>query len=70
MVLTVHSLTTILVLFSLFLSTLAADLPAYPLVRTVLSAGVFRQRLTVNTRCGTHICRVSAVLEMLYRIQD
>ena len=65
-----HSFSTILVFLTLSLFTRAADLPAYPLVRTVLSARVFCQRLTVNRPCGTHICRVSAILEMLYRMHD
>ena len=68
MVSTIHSFSAILVFLALLLSILAADLPAYPLVRTVLSAGVFCQRLTVNRPCATHICRVSADFEIFYRI--
>ncbi len=65
---TVHSSSAILVFLTLLLSTLAADLPAYPLVGIILSAVVFRQRLTVNRLCETHIYRVSTDFEMLYRI--
>ena len=68
MVSTIHSFSAVLVFLTLLLSTLAANLPAYPLVSKSLSAVMFYQRLTVNRPCETHIYRVSADFEMFYRI--
>ena len=70
MVSTVHSFSTILLILTLLLSTRAAHLPAYPLVRTVLSASVFYQMLSISRLCATHICRVSADFEIFYNIYD
>ena len=70
MVSTIHSFSTILVILTLLLSTRAADLPAYPLVRTVLSASVFCQMLTASRLCATHICPVSADFEIIYKVYD
>ena len=61
---TIHSFSAIVVFLTFLLSTLAADLPAYPLVRTILSAVVFCPRLTVKRPCETHIYRVSAHFEI------
>ena len=67
---TIHSCSAILVFLTLLLFTLAADLPAYPLVCTILSAVVFCQRLTVHRPCETHIYRVGADFEIFYRIYN
>lgn len=68
MVSTIHYFGAILVFLTLLLSTLAADLPAYPLVCTLFSTVGFCPRLTANRLCGIHISQVSANFKIFYRM--
>lgn len=54
----------ILVFLTLLQSSLAANLPAYPLVGTPLSTIAFCRRLIVSRQCEIHICRVSVDFEI------
>ena len=64
MVSSMHSFSAIFVFLTLLSSSLAANLPAYPLVCKTFSVAVFCRRLTLNRLCEIHIYLVSADFEV------